>query len=95
MSRSGDVITIKSDDGKIITAKPADIAKITLTTNLTPKNPPPTTGRTWPCKSNPPTNCKPSSPSTRSSSKATPPPSSRMKPAPPSPSTKPSPKTTP
>ena len=36
LSRSGDVITIKSDDGKTITAKPAEIAKITLTSTVTP-----------------------------------------------------------
>jgi tetratricopeptide (TPR) repeat protein len=37
MSRTGDVMTIKTDDGKVITAKPSDIAKVTLTSNLTPE----------------------------------------------------------
>ena len=32
LQRTGDVITIKSDDGKITTTKPSDIAKVTLTT---------------------------------------------------------------
>jgi tetratricopeptide (TPR) repeat protein len=31
MARTGDVITIKVDDGKVVTVKPGDIARITLT----------------------------------------------------------------
>ncbi len=37
LSRSGDVITIRTDDGKTITARPAEIAKVTLTSNTTPE----------------------------------------------------------
>ncbi len=37
LSRSGDTITIRTDDGKTITARPGDIAKVTLTSSVTPE----------------------------------------------------------
>jgi hypothetical protein len=37
MSRTGDVMTIKTDDGKTVTVKPSQIAKVTLTGNTTPE----------------------------------------------------------
>jgi tetratricopeptide (TPR) repeat protein len=35
--RSGDVVTIKSDDGKVVNIKPGDIAKVTLVSTVTPE----------------------------------------------------------
>ena len=37
LTRTGDVMTIKTDDGKTITAKPDQIAKVTLTSTVTPE----------------------------------------------------------
>ena len=37
MARTGDVLTIKSDDGKVVTVKPGDVAKVTLTSDLSPE----------------------------------------------------------
>src|SRR6186713_192537 len=36
MSRQGDVIAIKTDDGRTITAKPDEILKVTLTGSVSP-----------------------------------------------------------
>src|SRR5436190_2126182 len=37
LTRQGDVMTIKTDDGKTITAKPNQIAKVTLTGTTSPE----------------------------------------------------------
>jgi hypothetical protein len=37
MSRNGDIVTIRTDDGKTVAARPAEIARVTLTSNTTPE----------------------------------------------------------
>src|SRR4051794_39365028 len=37
LNRSGDVVTIKTDDGKTVTVRPDQIAKVTLTNSIAPE----------------------------------------------------------